>query len=279
MSKSCSRVRVLNIGCYNPPAMDQNIVHHQISNYRVTVPVFEGPLDLLLQLIEHSELDITSVSLAIVTDQYLGYIHQMTTIAAEEISAFLVIAAKLIQIKSEALLPRPPTREIDDEDPGLSLIQQLQIYKQFKDISLWLQERENKGLRSYLRIAPPPKIEEHLDLSDITLEALILAAEEVLKKEQEKQSLDSVIKAPRITIREKIALIARYLNKENASSFYEVIEKSASRLEIVVTFLALLELIKRYRVSAFQETLFSDIQLKPLIEFNEDEEFDIEFGE
>lgn len=270
---------MFKIGCYNPPAMDQNIVHHQISNYTVTVPVFEGPLDLLLQLIEHSELDITSVSLAMVTDQYLNYIHQMTDIAAEEISAFLVIAAKLIQIKSEALLPRPPTREIDDEDPGLSLIHQLQIYKQFKDISLWLQERENKGLRSYLRIAPPPRIEEHLDLSDITLDALIFAAEEVLKKEQEKQSLDSVIKAPKITIREKITLISRYLNKEKASSFNEVIGKSASRLEIVVTFLALLELIKRYRVSAFQETLFSDIQLKPLVEFNENEEFEVEFGE
>jgi len=85
--------------------MDLNIAQRQSGNYSVTVPVFEGPLDLLLQLIEHSELDITSVSLAMVTDQYLDYIHQLKNIEAEEISAFLVIAAKLIQIKSEALLP------------------------------------------------------------------------------------------------------------------------------------------------------------------------------
>lgn len=259
--------------------MDQNLVHHQISNYKVNVPVFEGPLDLLLQLIEHSDLDITTISLAMVTDQYLDYIHQMSNIAAEEISEFLVIAAKLIQIKSEALLPRPVARSVDDEDPGISLIHQLQIYKQFKDISLWLQDREIKGLQTFLRIAPPPKIEEHLDLSDLTLETLIFAAQGVLLKEEQKQNLDSVIKAPKITIREKIALIARYLNKEKTTSFNEVLGKSASRLEIVVTFLALLELIKKYRVSAYQETLFSDIQLKPLIEFAENEEFDVEFGE
>jgi len=259
--------------------MDLKIAYHQQSNYSVTVPVFEGPLDLLLQLIERSELDITTVSLAIVTDQYLDYIHQMTNKVAEEISAFLVIAAKLIQLKSEALLPRPPVREIDGEDPGLSLIHQLQIYKQFKEISIWLQDRETRGLRSYLRIAPPPKIEEHVDLSNITLEDLLLAAEEVLQKEQEKQGLDSVIKAPRVTIREKITLIAHYLSKEKESSFNEILGNKSTRLEIVVTFLALLELIKRYRVSALQDSLFSDIKLRPLTEFSENEEFDIEFGE
>lgn len=259
--------------------MDQTIVHHQTSNYKVTVPVFEGPLDLLLQLIEHAELDITAISLAMVTDQYLEYIHQMDNIAAEEISSFLVIASKLIQIKSEALLPRPPTRPLEEEDPGTSLIHQLQLYKQFKAISQWLQGREEKGLHTYLRIAAPPKFEEHLDLSDISLDALILAAESVFKEVSERQSLDTVIKAPRITIREKIDLIVRFLKKDELTSFQEVIRKSTSRLEIVVTFLALLELIKRYNVSAYQEKLFSDIQLKPLIEFDGNEEFDVEFGE
>jgi len=267
------------IGCYNPPAMDLNIAQRQSGNYTVTVPVFEGPLDLLLQLIEHSELDITSVSLAMVTDQYLDYIHQLKNIEAEEISAFLVIAAKLIQIKSEALLPRPPTIEIDNEDPGVSLIQQLIIYKQFKKISLWLQERELKGLHTYLRIAPLPKIEGRLDLNDITLSDLILAAEEVMQKEQEKQGLDSVIKAPRITIREKIAFITSRLTKGQRSSFYEVIKNSKSRLEVVVTFLALLELIKKFHVNVYQESLFTDIQIEAITEFSEDEELEIEFGE
>lgn len=259
--------------------MDQIISPHRKNNYNVTVPVFEGPLDLLLQLIEHAELDITSVSLAMVTDQFLEHIHQLTDVAAEEISEFLVIAAKLIQIKSEALLPRLPEREKDADDPGLSLIHQLLIYKQFKGISYWLQDRENKGLRSFLRVAPPPKTEERLDLSNITLNNLIQAAEEILQEEQEKLGLDSVIKAPKITIREKIALFSRYLKKDEISSFNGVIDKSATRLEIVVTFLALLELIKRYHVAAYQDSLFSDIKIRPLIEFDENMEFEMEFGE
>jgi segregation and condensation protein A len=259
--------------------MDLKIAQHQTRNYTVTVPVFEGPLDLLLQLIEHSELDITAVSLAMVTDQYLEYIHQMKDIEAEEISAFLVIAAKLVQIKSESLLPRPTTIEIDQESEGLSLIQQLQIYKQFKEISIWLQDREIKGLRSYLRIAPLPKIEGRLDISDLAISDLVDAAEEILNKEQEKQGLDTIIKAPRVTIREKIALIASRLSMGKISSFNEVIKSSNSKLEIVVTFLALLELIKRFHVIAYQETLFTDIQIEPLTDFSDTDELEIEFVE
>lgn len=259
--------------------MDQIISPLRTNNYKVTVPVFEGPLDLLLQLIERAELDITAVSLAMVTDQFLAHINQLAENAAEEISEFLVIAAKLIQIKSEALLPRPPEREKDSDDPGVSLIHQLLIYKQFKEISYWLQGREDKGLRSYLRIAPPPKIEERLDLSNITLENLIQAAEEILQEEQGKLGLDSVIKAPRITIREKIALISRNLKKDEISSFNSILGASATRLDIVVTFLALLELIKRYQVAVFQDSIFSDIKIKPLNEFDENVEFEMEFGE
>ncbi len=266
-------------GCYNPRVMDLKIAQHQSGSYTVTVPVFEGPLDLLLQLIEHSELDITSVSLALVTDQFLDYIHHMKTIEAEEISAFLVIAAKLIQIKSEALLPRFSITEVDNEDPSLSLIQQLLIYKQFKEKSLWLQEREQECLRSYLRIASLPKFESRLDLNDINLSDLIIAAEEVLQKEQEKQDLDTIIQAPRITIREKIALIISQLSISQRSTFYEVIRDSKTRLDVVVTFLALLELIKKFHVSVYQESLFADIQIETISELSEIKEFDIEFGE
>ena len=85
-----------------------NTANQQVSNYTIATPVYEGPLDLLLQLIERAELDITKLSLAMITDQYLEYIHKLTDLAADEVSAFLVIAAKLLQIKSEALLPRPP---------------------------------------------------------------------------------------------------------------------------------------------------------------------------
>lgn len=259
--------------------MPETLPFHHTTEYQVSVPVFEGPLDLLLSLIEHAELDITTVSLALVTDQYLNYIHQMNSVGASEISAFLVIAAKLIQIKSEALLPRPLTHGAGEEDIGTSLIQQLQVYKQFKEIALLLQTREEKKLRSYLRLAMPTKPEGHLDLSDISLDDLWLVAQEILQKEHIKQELDSVIKPPLITIREKIALISKLLKKEHAISFNNVIKSASSKLEVVVTFLALLELIKQYRVTVQQDSLFREIMVSPVADAVELDDLEIEFGE
>ncbi len=246
------------------------------SGYTVRVPVYEGPLDLLLQLIEHAELDITAVALAQVTDQYLAYIHAMQ-VPAGEISAFLVVAARLLQIKSEALLPRPPVREAGEEDLGEALARQLVIYKRFKEIANLLLERQEKGLRTYLRIAPPPKVEVRLDMSDITLSDLLEAAEAIFAEEQEKQALETVISAPKITIREKIALIAERLQKGKPASFRDLIGQKPTRLEVVVTFLALLELVKRYRVAARQARLFEDIEIERMEEWSEDEEFELEF--
>ena len=254
-----------------------SILGHQTSSYTVQTAVYEGPLDLLLDLIEHAELDITTVSLAAVTEQYLGYLHQLDETHADEISAFLVIAAKLIQIKSEALLPRPPVREPGEEDIGAALVEQLRIYKRFKEIANLLQGREAQNLRTYLRLAPPPKIEGKLDLSDITIIDLIEAAKEVYAKEVEKQSLGTVITAPKVTIREKIELISKRLGANEHSHFKELLGENPTRIEIVVTFLALLELVKRYRVSAKQEGLFTDIEIERMDGWNPDEEIDIEF--
>jgi segregation and condensation protein A len=247
------------------------------SSYTVTIPVYEGPLALLLDLIERAELDITSVSLSQVTDQYLVYVRALQQVTADEISSFLVIAAKLIQIKSEALLPRPPVREVGEEDPAEDLARQLRMYKRFKEIGLWLEDRQSKNLQTFLRVAPPPKVEAKLDLSDITLADLLDAAERIFVAEQEKQSLGTVIAAPRITIREKIEMIATRLRTSHGATFRSLLGENPTRLEIVVTFLALLELVKRYRVQAQQESLFSDIAIQPMEEFQEGEEFDLEF--
>jgi len=248
----------------------------QTGGYTVRVPVYEGPLDLLLQLIEHAELDITAVALAQVTDQYLAYIHAME-VPADEISAFLVVAAKLVQIKSEALLPRPPIREPGEEDVGEALARQLIIYKRFKEIANLLLDRQEKRLRTYLRVAPPPKVDVRLDLSDISLANLLEAAEAIFAEEQEKQALETVITAPRITIREKISLIAKTIQKGKTTSFRDLIGLKPTRLEIVVTFLALLELVKRFAVGAHQEGLFTEIEIEQMEEWREDEEFELEF--
>jgi segregation and condensation protein A len=256
--------------------MEPNLVGHQTGGYTVTIPVYEGPLDLLLQLIEHAELDITAVALAQVTDQFLAYIHQMQ-VPADEISAFLVVAAKLLQIKSEVLLPRPPVREAGEEDLGEALARQLQIYKRFKELANWLNEREERHLRTYLRVAPPVKIEGRLDLSDISLADLMEAAEDIFAEQAEKQALGTVISAPRITIREKIFLIAERLGQTPNATFKSLLGQKPSRLEVVVTFLALLELVKRYRVAARQTGLFTDIEIEKMEDWGKDEEMEIEF--
>ncbi len=254
----------------------ENLLGRQL-NYKVQTPVYEGPLDLLLNLIERAELDITTVSLASVTDQYLAHIHSLEQLNADEISAFLVVAAKLIQIKSEALLPRPPQREPGEEDAGQALVDQLKLYKRFKQIGEWLNTRQEAHLRTYLRVAPPPKIEPKLDLSNITLEKLVAAAQEVFAREKARKPLATVISAPRVTIREKIELITKTLRQVQRTAFSALIKDSKSRLEVVVTFLAMLELIKRYRIQAHQENLFSDIEIDRLEDWSEDEEIEIEF--
>ncbi|KAF0108837.1 MAG: Chromosome segregation and condensation protein [Anaerolineaceae bacterium] len=246
------------------------------AKYTVQTAVYEGPLDLLLQLIERAELDVTAVALAQVTEQYLAYIHAMN-VPPEEISAFLVVAAKLLQIKSEALLPRPPVREVGEEDLGEALARQLRIYKRFKEIAAWLDERGTQHLRTYLRVAPPPKVEGRLDLSGITLADLMAAAAAVFAEEQEKAALGTVIAMPKITIREKIALIAARLGQEHHATFNAMLGPNPTRLEVVVTFLALLELVKRYRVAAQQEGLFSEIRIEQLEQWGTDEELEIEF--
>jgi segregation and condensation protein A len=261
---------------YNSRAME-NLLGHQITGYKVQTPVYEGPLDLLLNLIERAELNITAISLATVTDQYLSYLHGLEQLKPDEISSFLVIAAKLVQIKSEALLPRPIEREPGEEDPGVELVELLILYKRYKEIAGWLVERQENNLRTYLRVAPPPKVEAKLDLSNLTLEGLLAAAESAFSKSQKKEALGTIISAPRVTIREKIEYITRTMKNIQRMTFSGLITDKATRIEIVVTFLALLELIKRYKISAVQNELFGDIEFERMDDWTDEEEIDIEF--
>ncbi len=246
-------------------------------NYTFHTTVYNGPLDLLLNLIESAELDITAVALATVTDQYLAYIRSLEQVNADEISAFLLMAAKLLQIKSEALLPRPPTREHGEENLGQALVDQLKLYKRYKEIGVWLSQRQESNLRTFLRIAPPPKVEPKLDLSNLTLEKLVAVAGEAFAKERNLKPLGVIIAAPRVTIREKIDLIAKTMKEAERATFRALLDQGASRLEIVVTFLAMLELVKRYRINAHQDGLFGEIEIERMEDWNDDEEIEVEF--
>jgi len=259
--------------------MSLGIAAHQIGAYEVSTPVYEGPLDLLLQLIERTELDITRLALSQVTDQYLAHLRGLQERAAEDVSAFLVIAAKLLQIKSEALLPRPPVREAGEEDPAEALARQLLAYRRYKEIAQTLRTRETAGLRTYLRLATPPKVQGIVDLSEYTLTDLLHAARTAFLKNDTRPELKTVVAPPRITIRERIRHIVHRLKNGQQTSFRRLLGKRHTRLEVVVTFLAMLELIKRRFLQAEQDRLFGDIALQPAEAWDEDIEFETEFGE
>jgi len=256
-----------------------NRCNQQAKAYTVSTPVYEGPLDLLLQLIERAELDITRLALAQVTDQYLVHLRMLTEHAAEEVSAFLVIAAKLLQIKSEALLPTPPIRDVGEEDPGEALALQLIAYKRYRQIADLLGQREAAGWRTYLRLAPPPRVEGVVDLTGIGLPDLVAAAQSVFSLANGKPSLSSVVAPIRVTIREKISLITRSLREKSRATFRSLLGERHARIDIVVTFLAMLELVKRRLVRVKQDNLFGEIEMELDEEMVDDEDFELEFGE
>lgn len=229
--------------------------------YTIQLPVYEGPLDLLLNLIEHAELDITKVSLAEVTDQYLVYIRQIQDRQLEDLASFLVMAARLIQIKSEVLLPRPPLREPGEEDPGDALARLLVAYKKYKQVAILLSEREGAGLRSYIRLAPPPIIDPKIDMQEFQLDDLHQAMLEALKNAHKMPTLEDNVSIPRVRVRDKIMSIIHSLKDVSQLSFRKLIKTARSRLEIVVSFLAVLELIKQDQIDVRQEEMFGDIEL------------------
>lgn len=258
--------------------MSMQVASHQTEGYRITTEVYEGPLDLLLELIEHAELDITRLALAQVTDQYLAYMRALQERNAAEVSAFLVIAARLVQIKSAALLPRPSiSRHEEEEDPGEALARQLILYKRFKELAAWLGDRDVAGLRTYLRVSAPPQMEPRADLTGITLQDLMQLARDVFNSNVDLPALSEVVAAPRITIREKIRSILDVLRRTDGITFQRLLAEDRNRLNVVVTFLAMLELVKRHIVEAQQNGLFAEIELARLGEWEETEEDNIEF--
>ncbi len=256
------------------------VAGHQTEGYQISTELYQGPLDLLLQLIERTELDITVLALAQVTDQYLAYLHNLENQDPAEVSAFLVIASRLVQIKSAALLPRPPAIERTlEEDPAEALARQLIQYRRFKQLSGFLVERENQGYHTYLRVAPPNiKVEPRLDLSSLTLADLVRTARQILFLRGNTTELSRVVSLPRVTIREKIQVIIDTLRHSSKTTFRSLL-RTRSRIEIVVSFLAMLELVKRRLIQAEQIGLFTDIEIESLGNWDESIDADSEFGE
>jgi segregation and condensation protein A len=238
--------------------------------YRIETAVFTGPLDLLLHLIEREELDITAISLALVTEQYLQQVDSLQREPGEQkivqLIDFLEIGARLVLIKSRALLPQPPAAlagdEAEEEDPAAALLRQLREYRRIKEAAGWLGAREAAGLRTYLRVAPPPRVTAAPDLSEVTLSGLLATLQEVLARSDTREESVEVVKPRRITIEAQQNHVRQLLQARAQVEFREILSRGADRTEVAVTLLAILELIKRREVRAFQEVMFGPIQLQ-----------------
>jgi segregation and condensation protein A len=235
---------------------------HQSDSYEITTEVYSGPLDLLLDLIQKAELDISKLALAQVTDQFLAYISANQNAAPDYLSEFVSIAAKLVQIKSEALLPRPPVRSEEEEDIGETLAKQLIIYREIKRTTEWFSDRINANLRGHLHVPRSYPINVQLDLTGLSVTDLIVALENLVSQRPTIQE-GALISIPRLTLKKKVEEIVHILRSEKHSSFSAVLGDSPNRLQTIVVFLAILELVKQRLITTNQEGTFGDINLFP----------------
>ncbi len=237
--------------------------------YEVHTPLFEGPLDLLLHLIEKEELDITQLALAQVTDEFLAYVEAMQgRLDIELVADFLVVAARLLWIKSRALLPRPLAASpaaSEEEAAGDALLEQLRAYRRYKEAAQWLRERDEAGLRTHVRIARPPRPQRFtLDLANLTLDKLKRVAEAIMYPTEGPRPEDA-IQRPRISIVQQIRLIRQRFGHWKQLTFSTLLGRQPTRLEAAVTLQAILELIKQRAVAATQSARFGEIFVEALV--------------
>lgn len=222
---------------------------------------FEGPLDLLLSLIEQRQLDITEIALAEVTEQFLQHIRQLEEIDPTVLADYLSIAAKLLVIKSKAILPTLEIEE-EDDDAGYDLESRLLLYKQFKEVAKYLKRLDNRRKQSFVRTLyfeqrmnfyPDPSVNPD------TLHNSILLVLSALKE------LDALPKAKlreAISIQEKIDQLRGFLESQVETKLSDLLKSAKNKSEVIITFLALLELIKQKILTVNQEALFADIAIK-----------------
>jgi segregation and condensation protein A len=233
--------------------------------YKVKLEVFEGPLDLLLYLIKKDEVDIYDISIERITQQYLEFMEAFKTLDLEVAGEFVVMAANLIYIKSRALLPahvQPPEEEADEADPRWDLIRQLVEYKKFKDAAAQLSQREVDQSNLYSRLPDDASALPERPLGDVSVFDLITAFNNVLKRISNQSEDLREIFEENYTVSDKIDLIMKMMSSGVPLKFMELFTRAASRTEIVVTFLALLELIRLKQVKAFQDEPFGEIELR-----------------
>ncbi|HQP10695.1 MAG TPA: segregation/condensation protein A [Candidatus Omnitrophota bacterium] len=233
--------------------------------YKLRLDIFEGPLDLLLFLIKKNDIDITDIPIAKITEQYMEYIEMMKMLDLDMVGDFLVMAATLMQIKSKMLLPPDPTEaEQEEEDPRDDLVRRLQEYKKFKEIADELKEKELRQRDFFARV-PDEETKSQLieDAKEVFFEAslfdLINALSDALRKVPEE--VIHKITVEEFTVEQKIHDVLHCLLQETRISLRDLFRRARTKEEMVVTFLAILELVRLKEIKAVQKRLFEDIEI------------------
>ena len=249
---------------------------------------FEGPLDLLLHLIEKNKVSIYDIPIVLITEQYLDYVSHMETEDLNVVSEFLVLAATLIDIKSRMLLPAETNEEGEEEDPRAELVARLLEYRMYKYMAQELSElEEGAGRHLYkgptvpeevARYEPPVDLDRLLD--GLTLARLQAVFESVVKRRADKidpiRSRFGTIRKEPVSLETRIGTVMEYARSHRTFSFRQLLERQADRLEIVVTFLAVLELMKMGKIHLTQEVLFDDMNIETLEPEGEEEELNLD---
>jgi len=233
------------------------------NDYKVKLDIFEGPLDLLLYLIKKDEIDIYDIPIERITGQYLEYLDAFKILDLDVAGDFVVMAANLIYIKSRSLLPKdqqPPEEMAEEDDPRWELVRQLIEYKKFKDAAGHLQLREIEREGMFSRIAGKPEMAAERPLAEVSIFDLINAFNTALKRLNKPEDLREIFEE-NFTVSDKIDLIMKMTAAGVPLRFSELFANAASRTEVVVTFLALLELVRLKQVRARQGEEFGEIEL------------------
>ena len=238
-------------------------------DYKVKLEVFEGPLDLLLYLIKRDEVDIYEISIERIAKQYLEYMEAFQVLNIDLAGEFIVMAANLLYIKSRTLLPREqqmPEEEADEDDPRWELIRQLIEYKKFKEAAFELRSREALQEKLFPRFPANPELTPAGDLlvSEVGIFDLISAFQKALKRLESRKGEEDLreIFEENFTVADKIEFLLRVIDHRVPLRFEECFADAASRAEIVVTFLAMLELIRLKQLRVRQDNHFEEIWLE-----------------
>jgi len=225
---------------------------------------FEGPLDLLLHLIQKNELDIFNIPIALVTEQYLEYLQLMKVLNLDVAGEYLLMASTLLHIKSKMLLPRSSEEEEGEEDPRAELIRRLLEYQRYKEAALELEQRPLLDRDVFVRLMPAESEEgPEEERIEVNLTELLEAFRKVLERVKPEGVHEVILES--ISVEDKMEEILMFLERENRSVvFHRLFPEQASRRVVIVTLLAILELVKTKRIRIFQLTPFETIRVSPV---------------